>query len=59
MTKSARGKKETLHEHSGYQFTREAKRVKLQSQKCIAEIHRNTRLGKEPDSVYSQRQGKL
>jgi len=51
MTKSAQGKKETLHEITGYWFISEAKRVKLQSQKCRAEIHRNTRLGKEPDSV--------
>lgn len=39
MTKSAQGKKVTLHENSGYWFTSEAKRVKLLSQKCKAEIH--------------------
>lgn len=38
MTKSAQGKKEK-HENSGYWFTSEAKGVKLQSQKCIAEVH--------------------
>lgn len=39
MTKSAQGKKVTSHENSGYRFTSEAKRVKLLSLKCKAEIH--------------------